>query len=290
MQTDPFRRTAIAAVTATLLVAGCGGTDDGDQSNGDQAENVDGVLRPFSEVQANEFTFEGDPSDPGRGIFRVRTTEPMICAIVWGETEKFGNFNNSLTMNGTGIIEHDVALPGAEPGKEYVFRVQGTTADGSQYRSETGTFTIPQIEVAEDATSDVEHGPNLALDATVTDVSSVFGPNWEPENAIDDDTATEWATAGDGDGGFLTLDLGFEQQIAGVEFLTRSMLDGTSTTEMYTVTVGDETFGPFAAGNPANLRFTEIDAVGQQVRFDVDTSTGGNVGAIEARVFAPADD
>ena len=53
---------------------------------------------------------------------------------------------------------------------------------------------------------------------------------------------------------------------------------------------GDEVFGPFAAGNPANPNFSAISFSGQRIRFDIETSTGGNVGAIEVRVFAPADD
>ena len=280
---------AVLAVGALASACGSSGSDQDSSESADTEGAVEGELLPFSLVQENDFVFEGDPSDPGRGIFRVRTTEPMICTIVWGETDEFGNFNNSLAMNGTGIIDHDVILPGAEAGKTYSFRVQGSTADGKQYRSETGTFTIPEVEG--DGASDemASHGANLALDATVVEVSSIFGPGWEAENAIDDDTNTEWATAGDGDGGFIVLDLGPPQEVAGVEFLTRSMLDGTATTEMYTVTVGDQTFGPFPAGNPANPRFTEVEFTGQEVRFDIETSTGGNVGAIEIRVFAPAD-
>jgi hypothetical protein len=45
--------------------------------------------------------------------------------------------------------------------------------------------------------------------------------------------------------------------------------------------------GLFAAGNPANPNFTAVEFSGQQTRFDIDSSTGGNVGAIEIRVFAP---
>jgi hypothetical protein len=268
----------------------CGSSgSDSDSGNSSGFEGaIESELLPFSAVQENDFVFEGDPSDPGRGIFRVRTTEPMICAIVWGETEDFGNFNNSLAMNGTGIIDHDVVLPGAEAGEIYFFRVQGSTADGSQYRSETGTFTIPEVEGGGEATEMVVHSANLALNATVVEVSSIFGPGWEGQNAIDDDTNTEWATSGDGDGGFIVLDLGSPQEVAGVEFLTRSMLDGSATTEMYSVTAGDETFGPFPAGNPANPRFTEIEFTGQVVRFDIETSSGGNVGATEVKVFAPA--
>ena len=72
----------------------------------------------------------------------------MICAIVWGETEELGKFNNSLAMNGTGIVNHDVFLPGAVPGRTYYFQVQGSTADGTLYRTETATFTIPEGETA----------------------------------------------------------------------------------------------------------------------------------------------
>ncbi len=279
-----------------LLAAACSSSDSAsaessrsdsgsDNSPGDSASL--GELLPFADVQDTDFVFEGDPTNPGRGIFRMKTTEPMICAIVWGETEGFGNFNNSLSMNGTGIIDHDVVLPGAEAGKTYFFRVQGTTADGSQYRSETGTFTIPDLGGGSGEDAMVDHGVNLALEATVVDSSSSFGNGWEPQNAIDGDLNTEWASASDGDDGSITIDLGSVQDIAGVEFLTRSMLDGTATTEMFTITVDSgETFGPFPAGNPASTNFAAVEFSGQEIRFEVETSTGGNVGAIEVRVFA----
>ena len=87
----------------------------------------------------------------------------------------------------------------------------------------------------------------------------------------------------------ITIDLGAEQDVAGVEFLTRRMLDGTATTEMFTITVdGEQTFGPYPAGSPATPNFAALDFTGQEIRFDVNSSTGGNVGAIEVRVFAPA--
>lgn len=284
---QPFRLVSLLVAIAVIGVACGSSTDESDNGSG----AVGGELFDFALVQENEFSFESDPADPGRGIFRVITTEPMICTIVWGETDDFGNFNNSLTMNGTGIINHDVVLPGAQQGVEYKFRVQGSTADGKQYRSELGTFTLPVTDT-DDAMAEgdmVAHGDNLALDATVIETSSVFGPGWEGENALDGDTNTEWASSGDGDEGFITIDLGSPQDIVGVEFLTRRMLDGTATTEMYTITVdGRETFGPFPAGNPANPNFTPAEFTGQEIRFDVDSSTGGNVGAIEVRVFAPA--
>jgi len=286
----------VALLTAVLVLAtACGSNSESSGGGLSESEiaqgQIEGELFDFELIRGSDFLFEADSADPNRGIFRVVTSEEAICAIVWGETEDFGNFNNSLAMNGTGIINHDVVLPGAEQGKEYFFRVQGSTADGRQFQSETGTFTIPVTEV-DDAMADDEmivHGDNLALDATVVDASSIFGIGWEGENALDGDSNTEWASSGDGDEGFLTIDLGSTQDVVGIEFITRRMLDGTATTEMYTITVdGAETFGPFAAGSPANPNFQALEFTGQQIRFDVDSSTGGNVGAIEVRVFAPA--
>ncbi len=113
------------------------------------------VARPFAEVQASAFSFETDPSDPSRAIFRVTTTEPMICAIVWGDDDTFGRFNNSLSMNGTGITQHDVVLPDVEAGVTYQYVVEGTTADGTWYRSDVGTFSVEAVAVA----TTVDRGP-----------------------------------------------------------------------------------------------------------------------------------
>jgi hypothetical protein len=61
------------------------------------------------------------------------------------------------------------------------------------------------------------------------------------------------------------------------------MSDGTATTETYTVTVDDtDTYGPFPVGR------AEVNFTGRIVRFDVDTSSGGNTGATEIEVFEAA--
>lgn len=261
-------------VTLALSLAACSVATD----------SQDFEVRPFDEVQDSEFVFELDPTNPSRGIFRVDTTEPMICAIVWGEDESLGNFNNSLNMAGTGIIEHDVFLPGAEPGVEYIFVVQGTTADGALYRSEMGTFTLPEPETSN---RDTDGRENLALDASVTSVSSEFNDAFAAENAADGDPATEWSSAGDGDDASITLDLGAPQEVSGFQFLTRSMTDGTAVTETYTVTVDDsETLGPFPAGSPADPQTSNVSVTGQVYTFDVETSSGGNTGAVEILILA----
>jgi hypothetical protein len=274
---------AIAAAAAFALLGVACGDDDS------SADGTDEVL-PFEQVQASDLTFEADPSDPSRGIFRVTTSEPMICAIVWGADDGFGRFNNSLSMNGTGIEQHDVLLPDAEPGTEYRFIVQGTTADGQLYRSEPGTFTIEGEATGEAAPGDAvaPEGDNLAVDADVVEVSSAFSDAFAGSLAIDGDTATEWATSGDGDDGSIALDLGAEQQVTAVEFVTRSMADGSSVTDTFTLTVDDgDALGPFPAGTVTTPRPAELDVTWRMLRFDVETSTGGNVGAVEIRVYGP---
>lgn len=268
-------RLIAASIAIGLLAVACGGS-------GTESGDVD--VRPFEEVQDSELVFEADPDNPTRGIFRVTTTEPMICAIVWGETEDLGRFNNSLDMAGTGIVQHDVFLPDIESGREYFYVVQGTTADGTLYRSEMATFSIETSESA----STVDRGPNLAEGATVTEVSSVFGDAFAGENAVDGDLSTEWSTSGDGDDASITIDVGEAVDVGGFQFLTRSMTDGSSITQTYTVTVdGGETLGPFPAGTPADPMVADVSTSGRVFAFDVESSTGGNTGAVEVGVFGP---
>lgn len=265
-----------------LLLAACGGDDTTSSGASDGAE-----IRPFSEVQDSEFAFELDPADPTRGIFRVTTSEPMICAIVWGEDDTFGRFNNSQSMNGTGIIEHDVALPDVEPGTEYRFLVQGTTADGTLYRSEISSFAIEGGDAA--AGVELPAGENVATGAVVVDASSSFSDSFVPELALDGDLGTEWSTRGDGDGAFLVVDVGAPVDLGAVEFVTRSMSDGSAVTETFTVSAdGGEPLGPFPAGTPATRRPSDITLRGQVFRFEVVSSTGGNVGAVEVGLYRDA--
>lgn len=284
----PRHRTTliVTLVVAAALLTSCTG---GGASASDSANGV--KVRPLRDVQIGDFRFEADPSRPDRGIFHLTTREPMICAIVWGETDRFGHFNNSLDMKGTGLTQHDVFLPEAKPGAPYKFVVQGTTADGTLYRSPVGTFTIPAPAGTGSGSSPAAAplGANLSRSARVAGVSSEYSPAFAAVNALDDNLDTEWATSGDGDNGWLAIDLGAAKKVAAVEFLTRSMADGTAITSSYTVTVdGGKPLGPFPAGNPANPRPSSVDVTGRVLRFDVVSSSGGNVGAVEIRVLAPA--
>lgn len=268
------RSLALVVVGALVMVA----CSDGSSSEASP--------HPFDQVRASEMVFELDPADPTRGIFHVTTTEPMICAIVWGIDGSFGRFNNSLSMNGTGIEQHDVSLPDVETGVTYAYIVQGTTADGTLYRSERGTFRFEAAATSPAATV-AALGRNVATKATVTKVSSEFSAAFAGTKAIDGDPSTEWATRGDGNNGSITLDLAAVTDLTGAEFVTRSMADGTAITSTYTVSVdGGPEFGPFPAGTLATPRPAAFIARGRVVRFAIGTSSGGNVGAVEIRVFS----
>ncbi|WP_395156052.1 discoidin domain-containing protein [Ilumatobacter sp.] len=93
-------------------------------------------------------------------------------------------------------------------GETYFFKVQGSTADGTLYTSETATFTIPEADDRPAEPDTVEPGPNLALDATIIDVSSEFNDSFAAANAIDDSGISEWSSDDDGDDAFITIDLG----------------------------------------------------------------------------------
>lgn len=286
------RRRSFFALTVVLVLIAAACSSSTSESD----------IRDFSEIQTSDFEFTIDAS----GVVKMNTitSAEAACSIAWGESGELGFLNTDLDMQGGGHNNHEVILVGAEPGKTYSFRVQGATPDGSLFQSPISTFTVPELPEsgdsmgADDATEDGDamaddnamavHGANLAEGAEVLSVSSEFSVAWAGSNAVDGDMSTEWATAGSGDDAFIEIDLGSSQQVVGVEFITRTMSDGTATTTEYTVTVdGGETYGPFSAGDPGDARFAEAMFEGQVLRFEVVASTGGNTGAIEVRAFAP---
>jgi hypothetical protein len=65
------------------------------------------------------------------------------------------------------------------------------------------------------------------------------------------------------------------------------MADGTAITSTYTVSVdGGPALEPFPAGTLASPRPVAFTGRGRVVRFDIAASSGGNVGAVEIRVFS----
>lgn len=234
----------------------------------------DSEIRPFSEIALADPVIDLDPSGT-IATLNVDTSLDAICAVAYGVDGPYGAIATDQEMEVGGHTDHQAVMIGLVPETTYQYRLQGVASDGQVYRSEILTFTTPPASETSD------YGTNVALGATIIDVSSEFSESFSGSNAVDGDLGTEWSSREDGDNAFITIDLGEPFDISSIAFRTRSMSDGTATTETFTVEADGETFGPFATGEtPSDVSFT-----GQILTFRVDTSTGGNTGAIEIEVY-----
>jgi hypothetical protein len=250
------------AILIAIVLAGCGASDSQE-------------VRPFSEISVADPQIVFDPSGTVATL-NVTTTIDAVCAVAYGIDAPAGSIATDQDMGMGGHSDHSAVMTGLEPDTTYQYRLQGVGADGNLYRSDIFTFTTPPPDGALGA-----FGNNLAEGAEVIAVSSEFSDAFAADNAVDGDLGTEWSSRGDGDEASITIDLGTPVDVKAVAFRTRSMGDGSSITETFTVTVDGETFGPFPAGpEPAETSFTA-----QIVTFDVESSTGGNTGAVEVQVF-----
>lgn len=260
----------VRAAAVVFVLAACGG----DAHTGAE-------LRPFSAVQVGETEVEILPRGTA-AVIRLTTDPPTVCAVAFGEDESLGQIANDPGMGGTAISEHAVVLRDLRPDITYYYRLTATDAAGAVYQtSSTLTFRTkpPPGEAAA--------GRNVATQARVADVSSEWSAAFAAANALDGDLTTEWSSAGDGNDAWLTIDLGRAVDLSGVAFRTRGMADGSAVTRTYSVVLDDgKRLGPFPAGNRITSTVASISARARLVRFQVESSTGGNTGAVEVEVYA----
>lgn len=235
------------------------------------------TIRPFSDITADGPHVSH--INPTHATLDFITTIPVACAVVYGIDDSFGQIAVDPAMAGAAIMEHLAIMGNLEPNTVYQYRLQGSDADGTLYVSEVFTFATPG-QVSQDV--------NLAAleaGAAVVEVSSnwangthdsSFGAN----KAIDNNENSAWASNGDGDGAFVTVQLMRPGLVHAIAVWSREMSDGTSRVIDFTVT----------SNTGENFRFTLPDAAQSYrfdtpfmqpvstLRFDVDASTGGNVG------------
>ena len=284
-----------------------GGDDSSTSSDGAGAENSDGGMggaigagdvggglpigvSNFSEIQASDIVLEFDGSGNGAAL-QVTTSIEAACAVAYGPTVALGSIATDTDMAGGGHTDHAPVMQGLTADTGYFYRISAIGPDGRLYQSELLQFTYepngataPEVSAAPVVEPPA---PNVAGIASVRDVSSEFSASFGGKSAIDGDLATEWSSAGDGDDAYIVLDFGEDMLVSGVGFRTREMTDGTSITTSFTVTADGKTYGPFDAG--PGLAVALVDFRGQVVRFDVETSTGGNTGAVEVEVYGETD-
>lgn len=130
----------------------------------------------------------------------------------------------------------------------------------------------------------------LAAGATVVGVSSNFGggPNdgqWGANNALDDDSATEWSSDGDGNDAWIEIELAQAYQLSAVGLWTRTMGASAQISEFRVITGGGTQLGPFEVPNANGLHIFPVDVQAQRLRYEVVSSSGGNTGAVEVDAF-----
>jgi hypothetical protein len=270
---------AIAILVAPVIIGilisrGGTSTDTGSGAMGGETTVPAGTgFGDFASIMAGPISVDVDPSGTS-AVVRVDTTIDVVCAIVYGTDTTFGGISTDDDMAGGAHATHHPVIGPLEPGTTYSYRMTGVAADGTVYRSDVMQFTTP---------GDVPRRIDVARGGTITDVSSEYSDTYRAENAIDGSLATEWSSNGDGDAAYIVIDLGAPTPVTGVGFRTREMSDGSAITTSFTVTVDGVPYGPFPAG--PGLSTADLAVTGQVFRFDVDTSTGGNTGAVEIEIY-----
>ena len=189
-----------------------------------------------------------------------------------------GRKGNLLLLGAIGFLLIPVVI-----GWAMANRSSGSDGDTSESGMDV-VATNADVQGTAPSTAAASSRINLSLDATVVETSSEFNADFAGAKAVDGSLSTEWSSMGDGDEAYIVIDLGTSMEITGIGFRTREMSDGTSITNSYTVSVdGADVIGPFDAG--IGLFVSDLSAIGQVVRIDMHTTTGGNTGAVEIEIY-----
>lgn len=286
----------IFSLSAVLLIGALTFPAVNAQPN-DPAPTVE--IRPLSEVYGDEGAPRIASLMATSAAVEFVSSIPLVCSVVFGIDETYGQIATDADMMGSAHLEHRPRLTNLMPDTEYVYRMQGTDANGNIYVSEPATFRTPPEEDPGSATminvADINSG------AEVVAVSSNFGGaandgTWGAESALDGNVGTAWSSSGDGDDAFIEVRLGKPASAnvlpTAVEVWTRAMSNGTAQIFEFSLTSNpgsatSESFGPFTLPDADQAYRFEI-APTQEVatlRLDVESSNGGNTGLVEFAVF-----
>jgi|GEM_PF-680180 len=283
----------VALLMALLLLVGMWGKAYA-QGNGTEGSDIE--VRPLSDVYA-----DGPPEiverEPTYATVAFVSSVPLVCSVVYGTDETYGQIATDLDMMGGAHTEHEPLLSGLLADTEYFYRVQGTDAAGNIYVGEPMTFRTPS------KTPDLQSAINvagLAAGASVEAVSSNFGNAsndglFGANSALDGNAFTSWSSNGDGSDAFFAVRLSKPSLPHAVSIWTRSMLNGTAQISSFILTANagtktSETFGPFTLPDAQQRYRFDIapTEIVETLRMDVVSSSGGNTGLVELEVFVDA--
>lgn len=258
---------SVALISATLI--GC-------------SEDVD---VKFSNVRVEEI-------GPTSAIVRFDTSIPTTCEVRYGLsagelawTATDPNMDPSNPYN----VVHEVPLTGLLPETAYFYQPVAKTPTNVVFNGPAGRF-ITAKETVDPTMVNVARSKEGTI---IAGVSSNFagGANastWGAEKAIDGDSLTEWATAGDGDNAWLALDLGKPRTVSRVALQSRRMSDGTSIIKQVRLLFDDGVIlGTFDMPDPGIRYVFDLTepAMTRQVRLEATSTTGGNTGLKEFELF-----
>ncbi|CAN5817022.1 hypothetical protein BH23CHL2_BH23CHL2_07450 [soil metagenome] len=247
-------------------------------------EEDDFDVRPIDEILAGSIQIVDLTGSSAR--LEVETTIPVVCSVVYGTDESYGQQSTDMDMAGGGHSIHNPLLGNLEPETVYHYRLIGAGPDGTLYRSGDMTFETPAASEAEELVPDGRNVASASEGARIVEVSSEFGENWVAANAIDGDAATEWSSAGDGDDAFITVELADRTELQAVGIWTRTM-GSTAQIESFQVIVdGSEMLGPFEVPDAGTVHTFPVEVTAESLRFEVVSSSGGNTGLVEVVAIA----
>ncbi len=277
------------------------GSDATDRSETDPANDADasaGNDDPTSNaadggVEVEFIDLRVEEVGASRAVVRFETAQETTCEVEWGlaaDELTTTAVDPDMDPDDPYGLEHNVPLEDLPSETTIYYRAKVVTPDDEAFFSEVRSFDTLAAEDAGPPRSNVA----LASAGTqVIDKSSNYGgaaddASWGAGAVIDGAMSSEWATAGDGDDAFVTLDLGTERNLVGWGFRSRKMTDGSSIIQSVQLVIDDAaTLGPFETPDPDQFYQFDFDepVAATVVRIDAITTTGGNTGAKEVELY-----
>ena len=226
---------------------------------------------------------------------RFDTGVPTVCNSPFGETADYGEVATIPMLSGA-TFDHVLTFNGLDANTTYHFQLIAIDNQGNVFRSGDYTFTTAdKVDEAESGNL-IANANWLSLEngAVVVDVSTNFGSGdndkqWGANSAIDGNTASEWASRGDGDAAFIEIRMAEEVLVTSLRVHTRSMANDTAQIFSFTVTTDQgETYGPFELPDADGPHDFEVDFVASTLRFDAESTNGGNTGFVELEALGSA--
>ncbi|MBI4330976.1 MAG: discoidin domain-containing protein [Chloroflexi bacterium] len=212
---------------------------------------------------------------------------PVVCNVAYGTDDSYGKLA-VMPMAGA-VTQHELHLAGLEPDTTYHFKATVTDLAGNVYQSDDKTFTTTKGDMTAKPA-----GRNVAAaseGARIVGVSSNWGggnldSSFGGNKAIDGNSSTEWSSNGEGDGAWIEIELSQSFDLAAIGFRTRTMGSSAQISSFSVVVDGSQRLGPFAVPDASTTHYFPVDVRARRLRFEVESSSGGNTGAVEIEAYS----